>query len=78
MNQKEEKIIDRLKKLSKRQQMMSLWLLYHIDILELIASGREMTQMEEQTMMERAEKEGDDILITMVQYKRLKDQQNRE
>ena len=51
----------------------TLWLMYHVPILDLIDSGRIMTEEEEARFMAQAEEDNAYILKTLVQYKKFKD-----
>ena len=70
----EKEMIRQLKPLKKEQQAAVLWLMYHMDILDLIDSGEIMSEEMEQEWTERALEDNAYILMTLIQYKKLKDQ----
>jgi len=49
--------------------------MYHYNFLDLIDSGKIMTEDEELKWMEKAEKDNDCILMTLIQYKKTKDEE---
>ena len=73
----ERKLIQNLKHLKKEQQGAILWLLYHMDILDMIDSGEIMSEEAEEKWMEQALEDNAYIMMVLIQYKKLKDK-NRE
>lgn len=69
-----KEMVHELEPLTKEQQGAVLWLIYHIDFLDIIASGRIMTEEEEREWTERAINDNDYILQSLIQYKKTKDQ----
>ena len=67
-------LLEQIKNLEKAEQRAVLWMLYHLEFLDLIDSGRVMTGEEEQRWMERARRDENYILMLLVQYKKEKDQ----
>ena len=54
-----------------------LWLLYHMDILDMIDSGEIMSEEAGEKWMEQALEDNAYLMMVLIQYKRLKDK-NRE
>lgn len=69
----EKSMYDCLKNLTKEQQRAIIWLLYHLDFLDLIDSGRIMVEAEEHKWVEKALETNDYILLALIQYKKCKD-----
>ena len=61
--------------LNKDQQYAVLWMHYHMDFLDLIDSGKVMSEEEEQQWLEQAIHSSDYILQALVLYKRMKDRE---
>ena len=74
----EKDMVNMLKSLKNEQQNAILWMLYHMDFLDLIDSGKVMSEEEEQKWLEQAIHSGDYILQALVLYKRMQDRERTE
>lgn len=63
-----------LEGLKEGQQTAIVWLICHMELLDLIDSGRAMSQEEERRWLTQAEEERDYFLMSLVLYKKTKDE----
>lgn len=71
----EKELLEEIKALPKDQQRAVIWLLYHIEFLDIIDSGKILPQEEIDHWLERSIVEHDLGLQVLVNYKIQKDQQ---
>lgn len=67
-----------IKNLEKDQQYAILWLMYHVGFLDIIDSGRIMTDVEAKKWMEQAVEDNDHILMSLIMYKLSRDEKRTE
>ena len=74
----EQEFIKGMRTLTKDQQNAIMWLLFHIDILDIIDSGKILSQEEIDRWLERAVESNDLYTQVLLNYKVNKDRERLE
>lgn len=67
-----------LQPLKKEEQTALLWVICHMDFLDMITSGKIMSEQEEQKWKEKATEDNSYLSMALIYYKKLKDQERDE
>jgi len=81
MLKNEQKIsgfLTRFRELTKEQQEQVYWFASHMDIFELMVRADYLTDEEADAWIQQAAKKKDYVLMSLIQYKQIKDQNRFE